>query len=185
MREFSSAVQTILNSDNIKFAYLIKLDFSTTYYLTSYNTNLTYDGNTYIANTGLYEFDTPKFSSVLDREAYKVVIADLLDEMANEFKYNVVGKSVSVKVALLDSNNQPLLGTADVLSVYNGFVDSPAITNDFQQKPVIDCTSPMADLDTINASYTSKDGMDQRISTDTSFDTIFKNKEITLKWGKV
>jgi len=186
MRNFSSAVQTVLNSDNIKFAFLIKLEFINTYYFTSYNSNIVFDGDTYRADGGLFEFDTPKFSSTLDREAYKVVIADSLDEMATEFKANVVGKPVSVKVALLDSNRELLLGVNDVLSVYNGFVDAPQITNDFEQKlAVIDCTSPMSDLDTINAFYTSRDGMDQQSLTDTSFDEIFRNKEITSKWGKV
>jgi hypothetical protein len=32
---------------------------------------------------------------------------------------------------------------------------------------------------------TSRDGMDQRSSTDTSFDEIYKNSEINLKWGKI
>jgi len=186
MRTFSSAVQTVLDSDSINFIYLIELQFNSTYRFTSYNTNITYGGNTFIADGGLYEFDTPKFSSVVDREAYRVVIADQLDEMAAEFELNVVGKPVEVKVALLDANGYPMLGTTDVLSIYKGYVDAPKITNDFEQKlAVIECTSPMSDLDTTKALYTSKDGMDQVSLSDTSFDEIFDNKEITLKWGKV
>lgn len=186
MRTFSSAVQTVLNSDTIKFVYLIQLGFTSTYRFTSHSSDISYLGNTYTADGGLYEFDTPKFSSVIDREAYRVVIADLLDEMSYEFKVNVVGKPVAVKVALIDSNGAPMLGTDDVISVYNGFVDSPKITNDFEQKlAVVECTSPMSDLDTVNTMYTSKDGMDQVSSTDTSFDEIFDNKKISLNWGKV
>jgi len=186
MRTFSSAVQTVLDSDNINFIYLITLEFNSTYHFTSYNTDITYSGNTYLSDGGLYEFDTPKFSSVVDREAYKVVITDLLDEMAAEFELNVVGKGVDVKVALLDSNGYPMLGTNDVLSIYKGYVDAPRITNDFEQKlAVIECTSPMSDLDTTRSFFTSKDGMDQVSSSDTSFDEIFENKEISLKWGKV
>jgi len=186
MRTFSSAVQTVLDSDTIRFVYLIELQFNSTYRFTSYNTDIIYDGNTYSADGGLYEFDTPKFSSTIDREAYKVVITDFLNEMAAEFDLNVIGKPVEVKVALLDSAGAPMLGTNNVLSVYSGFVDSPSITNDYEQKmAVLECTSPMADLDTVNTLYTSKDGMDQLSSTDTSFDEIFENKEISIKWGKV
>jgi len=186
MRTFSSNVQTVLDSDDIRIVYLIELEFDSTYRFTSYNSNIFYNGRTYLSDGGLFEFDTPKFTSVIDREAYKVVITDLIDEMAAEFKLNVVGKPVSVKIALLDSDGYPMLGDGDVLSIYNGFVDAPRITNDFEQKlAVIDCTSPMSDLDTVNAFFTSKDGMDQVSQSDTSFDEIFDNKEISLKWGKV
>jgi len=187
MRTFSNAVQTVINSGNIKFFYLIELQFSTTYRLTSYNTDIVYDGNTYLADGGLYEIDTPKFSSVIDREAYKVIVADLADEMAAEFELNVVGKPVSVKLGLVDNTtNEPMLSTSDVLSVYDGFVDTPRLSNDFEEKlAMIECTSPMADLDAVNTFFSSKDGMDQRSSTDTSFDQIFDNKEVSIKWGKV
>jgi len=186
MRQFSTAAQTVINSDFIKFAFLIKLEFNTTYYLTSYHRDLVYAGNTYLASAGLYEFDSPKFSSVVDRESYKVVISEVLDTMIPEFRANVVGKPISVFVSLLDSNGYPLLGTDDVLSVYKGFVDKPAITNDFDQKlAVIEGTSPMSDLDMVRSFMTSKAGMDQVSATDTSFDEIFENKEITVKWGKI
>jgi len=186
MRTFSSAVQTVLNSNIIEFTYLIELKFDSTYRFTSYNTDLTYDGNVYTAEGGLYEFDTPKFSSTIDREAYKIVVTDFLNEMAAEFDLNVIGKAVEVKVALMDSNGNPMLGTDDVLSVYSGFVDSPSISNNYEEKlALLECTSPMSDLDTVNSFYTSRDSMQQRSLTDTSFDEIFENKEISIKWGKV
>jgi hypothetical protein len=73
-----------------------------------------------------------------------------------------------------------------VLSVYKGFVDKPTITNDFEQKlAVIEGTSPMADLDMVRSFITSKNGMDQRSSSDTSFDAIFKDKSVSVKWGKI
>ena len=134
MRTFTAAVQTVLDSDLIEFAFLIKLEFNTTYYLTSNSYDLVYDGNTYLANGGLYEYDSPKFSTVIDRESYKVVISELLNEMLPEFKSNVVGKSIEVFVALQDANGQFLLTTDDVLKVYKGVVDKPSIKNDFETK---------------------------------------------------
>tara|TARA_R110000787_G_scaffold2708_6_gene10483 strand:- start:128 stop:688 length:561 start_codon:yes stop_codon:yes gene_type:complete len=185
MRIFSSAVQTIFDSDTITSAYLIKLDFNSTYYLTSHSYDLVYDGNTYLANGGLYEFDSPKFSTVIDRESYRVVISEVLDVMMTEFNSNVVGKDIEVKIALIDANGEPLLSTSDVISIYKGYVDSPSIVNDFDTKlAVIEGTSPMADLDRVNTFITSKDGMDQKSLTDTSFDTIFPNNETIIRWGK-
>jgi len=185
MRTFSSAVQTVINSDNLRFAFLIKLEFNTTYYLTSNPYDLSFGGNTYIANGGLFEFDAPKFSTAVDRESYKVVISEVLDLMKAEFDSNVVGKQIDVKVVLFDANNSPLLSPADVLSVYRGVVDAPSIVNDMEQKlAILEGTSPMSDLDRVNPFITSKDGMRQRSSTDTSFSEIFENNEISIKWGK-
>ena len=186
MRAFSSAVQTVLDSDLIEYAFLIKLDFTTSYHLTSNAYDVVYDSDTYLANGGLYEFDSPKISTVLDRESYKVVVSELLDEMMPEFKTNVVGKPIEVRVALRDAAGQLMLDAADVLLVYKGVVDKPTINNDFDAKlAVIEGTSPMSDLDLVRTFITSKDGMDQKSATDTSFDEVYDNTEITLKWGKV
>ena len=186
MRQFSAAVQTVLDSDLIEYAFLIKLNFNSNYYLTSNGYDVVYDGNTYLANSGLYEFDSPKFSTVVDRESYKVVISELFDEMMPEFKLNVVGKPIEVFVALRDANGDLLLSTSDVLKVYKGTVDKPSISNDFETKlAVLEGTSPMSDLDLVKPFITSKDGMDQKSATDTSFDEVYDGSEITIKWGKV
>lgn len=185
MRTFSASVQTVLDSDLIEFAFLIKLTFNSTYYLTSNSHDVVYDGDTYLANGGIYEFDSPKFSTVVDRESYKILISELLDEMLPEFKLNVVGKPVQVFVALRDANGQLLLGTSDVLSVYKGVVDKPSITNNYETKlALLEGSSPMADLDMVKTFISSKDGMDQKSATDTSFDEVYSDNEVTLKWGK-
>ena len=186
MRTFSTAVQTVLNSDLIEFAFLIKLEFNTIYHLTSNSYDLVYDGNTYLANGGLYEFDSPKFSTVIDRESYKVVISELVNEMLSEFKANVVGKPIEVFVALRDAGGEFMLSPSDVLSVYKGAVDKPAISNDFETKlAILEGTSPMSDLDMVKTFITSKDGMDQKSAIDTSFDEIYDDSEITIRWGKI
>lgn len=188
MRQFPTSIQTILNSDIIKYAFLIKLEFNNTYYLTSFNRNITYGGNTYIADGGLYEYDSPKFSSIVDRESYKIIIADILDQMVEEFRINVVGKPITVKVALLNSSEEPLLGSGEVLDVYSGTVDSPSIDNSFEEKlAILEGTSPMSDLDMTRSFLTSKDSMSQNRGNeqDTSFDEVYKNSQVTLKWGKI
>jgi hypothetical protein len=186
VRQFSTAVQTVLDSDLIEFVFLIKLEFSSNYYLTSNGYDVVYDGNTYLANSGLYEFDSPKFSTVVDRESYKVVISEVLNEMLPEFRLNVVGKPIEAFVALRDVNGNLLTSTNDVLRIYKGTVDKPSISNDFEQKlAILEGTSPMSDLDLVKSFITSRDGMDQVSATDTSFDEIFENKEISVKWGKI
>jgi hypothetical protein len=187
MREFSTNLASVLfNSDNITYFYLIKLSFSSTYYLTSYATDLDFDGQTYTADSGILDIEAPKFNKVVDRESYNVVLSDIGGTMLTEFRNNVVGKDIEVRLGFLDANGDPMLSTADVKLIYKGFVDSPSINNDFEGITAsIEGTSPMADLDTVNNFISSKDGMDQKSSTDTTFDSIYKDNEIKLKWGKI
>lgn len=245
MREFSSAVQTAINTENFKYFFLIELEFkyyktpttwssstdyitgdivvfnevkyiatsnnsnstpsgsssnwstninyttdgysTTNYYFTSYNRNITWNSNLYTADGGLFEFESPNFSSILDREAYKVVITDISDQFAAHFKSGVIGSPIKVRVGIVDpTTDQPLVNTADIISLYSGFVDGPTIENNWDTKlAVIEGTSPMADLDQINVRMVSKDGMDQLDASDTSFDSLYEDSEINLKWGKV
>jgi hypothetical protein len=187
MRTFSTKVQSIIDSGNIRFFYLIDLTFNSTYRLTSYGTNIVYDSNTYISDGGLFEIDTPKLSSVIDREAYRVVIADLSNALLNDIRSNVVGKDMLVRLGFIDPDtDQPLLQTENILHVYKGFADTPEVVNNWDTKIAsIEGTSPMADLDMVNSYVTSRDSIKQRSSTDTSFDEIYDNSELEIKWGKV
>jgi hypothetical protein len=186
MRTFSSTVESILSSGSINFFFLIKLSFNSNYYITSYSSDIVYDGNTYSANGGLFEVDSPKFSSVVDREAYRVLVLDNLNAMKTEIDNNVIGKPIEVKLGFIDSNGSPILTPADVLSVYKGYVDNPVISNDWDRKVItFEGTSALADLDMVNSFITSRDGMDQKSSTDTSFDQIYESSAIEVKWGKI
>jgi len=187
MRTFSTTVQDILDSGNIKFFYLIDLYFTNTYRFTSYSEDITYNGATYISDGGLFEIDSPKISSTVDREAYRVVLADLSNQVLAEMRANVVGKSMLVRAGFIDPvTNQPLLGANDIIYVYKGYVDKPEIINDWETKlATLEGTSPMADLDMVNSFVTSRDSMHQRNANDTSFDEIYDSSELDLKWGKV
>lgn len=94
MRTFSSTVQNLIDQDKVKFFILIKLSFSTTYYLSSLPYDVTYDGDNYTANSGILEYDSPKFSSVVDRESYRIVVTDFQDLMKAEIENNIVGKGI-------------------------------------------------------------------------------------------
>ena len=186
MRTFSSTVQSILLSGDIKFFILVELRFGTTYYMSSLPYEVTFNGNVYQAEGALVEYASPKYSSVVDREAYKIILSDLQGQIFAELRNGVVGRDIIIRAGFLDSNNQPLLGTTDVVSIYTGYVDSPQVVIDFNTKfIVIEGTSPMSDLDSVKPFYTSPDGMNQRSSTDTSFDRVFEGYDLEYKWGKV
>jgi len=186
-RTFSTAVQTVIdNEDRLKYFFLIKLEFSSTYYLTSFSRDITWDSQTWTSDGGLFEVDSPKSSSIVDREAYRVVLTDLDETFIEEFKAGVVGKNITVYAGFLDSNGDPLVGTEDIVSVYKGYVDSPAVDINWETKTAtLEGTSPMSDLDQVKLIKISRDGMDQFSSTDTSYDSVFEDNEAVLGWGKI
>jgi hypothetical protein len=187
MRTFSSTVQSLINQDTVDFFFLIDLEFSTTYRLSSLPYNVTFNGNTYEANGAILEVDSPRFSSVVDRESYRVVVVeDENNTFKTEIENNVVGKNITARVGFLDSNGDPVLNVDDTLLVYKGYVDSPAISNNFDNKIVtFEGTSPMADLDMVISFIGSKNGIKQKDSNDESFSNVYGESIIKLKWGKV
>lgn len=185
-RTFTTAFQNVIDSDVINYFFLFKIDLSTTYYFTSFHRDISWDSQTWVSDGGLFEVDPPKTSSVLDREAYRIVLTDIDDEFSDEFKQGVVGADINVWVGLLDSNNEPLLNSGDIINIYSGFVDQPSIKIDWETKYAnLEGTSPMADLDQVNLFMVSRDGMKNVSATDTSFNAIYDDSEIHLKWGKV
>lgn len=186
-RSFSSAVQARIDSDDrLKYFFLIELKFNSTYRFTSLSQDVSWDSQTWTSDGGLFEVDAPRFSSVIDREAYRVVLTDLDEALHAEFQAGVIGKEINVWAGFLDDSNQPLLGADDVVSLYGGYVDSPEVVIDWDTKTAsLQGTSPMADLDQVKSIMVSRDGMDQFSSSDTSYDALFEDSEILIKWGKI
>lgn len=196
MREISSNLQAVLDNEIINYFMLVELDFTKTidsvttgnkYYFTTLPFNFVFNSgngnNTYFSDGGLLSFDTPRYSSTVDREAYRLTFLDTNNTFQTEFKNNVIGCPVKIYAGLY--TNISAITSDLVILAYKGRVDSPSISNDFESKvAIIECTSPMADLDLVNSFISSKDGMDQKSDTDTSFDQIFKDNYTNLKWGK-
>ena len=104
-----------------------------------------------------------------------------INESMGETRIAIQESNQLVEVYVEKQDNHRMVG-----NVYKGVVDKPLINNNFDTKlAVLEGTSPMSDLDMVRSFMTSKAGMDQRSASDTSFDEIFDDKQITVKWGKV
>jgi hypothetical protein len=187
MRTFSSAIQTVLLQDKIDYFVLIKVDLgSTQFFLTSLPYNVTFAGDLYLSNDIIDSFAGPRYSSVVDRELYSIVLNDVDNTLLNEFlSSQYTGGLVTVYFSFLDANKQPLLGINDVIVGYEGVIDGVGIANDWETKKAkIECASPMASLDLVKTFIISPDGMDQVSATDTAFDTVLVDTSIESNWGK-
>jgi len=193
MRDFSTNIQSAFAQDSFTYFVLIEVDLpSGTEYYTSYHSDINWDGHVWLADGGIFSYDSPNFSSVVDKEAYKIVITDIDDYFYSQFKLGMVGRSIKVYVGICDpTTKKPLLdtdlnGISDIMNLYSGRVDSPNIDINWDTKnAVLEGTSPMADLDQINVTMVSKDGMDQLSTTDTTYDRMYEGSETQIAWGKI
>jgi hypothetical protein len=193
MIEFSETLQNILMQPALEYFYLVRIydiNDNTIYCITTYFNEITFQDNVYEANAALVSIDPPQLSSTVDREQYKINIADPLFTTGEFADNGLVGKRVAVHIGFINpENNQPLLNDNEVLTSYVGRIDANAYkleTDEIGESILqITCSSPMSDLDLKKNLYLSKDAVKRRNPEDTCCDQIYEgsNKSV-LKWGK-
>ena len=184
MRVFSSTLLAALNSDTLKHFALIDIQLaSTTVYFTDLPYPVTVGGITYTSDSGLVEYQAPRQSSQVDREAFKLTLVDNDNTLRPQLEQGIAGKTLRVRIGVFNGSDQP--NTTDLLTSYQGYIDSVNYQNNFEQALiVIEASSPMADLSLVKTLITSKSGMDQLSLTDTSFDSVIDKNESIVRWGR-
>lgn len=208
MKQFSSAVTTLLATGSIKFFLLVEVGAlkMTSLAADAAITN-GYDSNgmspiaygTFSASSGLRATDPPVQNSVVDREAFKVYMAD------PQFAYRGTipnGAPVVVRYGFLNSLNttvtgangvvvqpgQPLLDLGDTITSYSGFVSTLEwAINPTEDEVVltIEGTGPLADLDSVNSKLATSDTLKMWRTDDTTCDMIYEGSAaIQLNWGR-
>jgi hypothetical protein len=197
MVKLSSVVQQIIESQRIKFFFLVQL--GTDKFFTSLPFDITMDnGITYSSDSGLLGVEPPKASSTVDRAAYSVGFSDVNFLFKNYFEQGATGDNLLVRVGFFNTLGsttdstpvgEPFTKIEHTVLSYRGAVDTQKYTVDLSNNEVIatiEGSSPMADLDLVKPYFTSKEGVKSKNSADTSFDQVFDGSgQIKLKWGKV
>jgi len=197
MIQFSQTVSSILSQPAIEAFYLVEVSISPTviYRSTSYYRDVVVlNGSTpistYINDGRLVQIDSPRLSSTVDRELFKISFADPTFTFGAEVDSGLIGKMVDVKVGFVNQTTKlPELDISNLLTVYRGKIDSTeysintATTGEVLLN--VNCSSPMNDLDMTKPFYTTKDATFGRDASDTSFDQIYEGSGVLqLKWGK-
>jgi uncharacterized protein YdbL (DUF1318 family) len=195
MRQTSAAVQTILESGNINFFYMVKI--GTVIYNVTANRDMTFNGDLYSGSNKLMSVSAPRLSSVVDRETYKLTFADPAFEWRPLFEEGFVGETMSVYLGFYNNTagtlggvapGQPMLSPTDVITAYEGTVDTTAYAIDMNENVIasIEGSSPMGALGAVKTFYTSKENLFEINPADTAFNQIFEGSSaITLMWGKI
>jgi hypothetical protein len=188
MITLSPRIIALLSHPVIEPFYLVQIDGNTR--LTTYPAEIALsDGKVYIPGH-LVSLDPPKLSSSVDREAYKITIADPNMEYGAMFEDGMVGVDVEVRVGFIDQETGlPELDANNTFLIYKGVTDGLSYQINIEEVgesiATITCTSPMANLDMAKPFHTSKDFIRNLNPADSSFDQIYEGAgTVQLKWGK-
>lgn len=188
MIKFSSTVINLLQNPSVEAFYCVTIN---TYKTTSFYSNVTLSNNeTFLSDGKLISVDPPKISATVDREIFKVTLADPDYTLGAQFQTGLVGNNFEIRILLVDpSTNQPYLNITDTILAYKGIVDnigySIQTSNTGETIIGISGASPMNDLDLTRNFYTSREYIKTKYPDDTCFDQIYEGSgPVNLKWGK-
>lgn len=190
MRSVSSTFLTNFNLPIPEIYLLAEINTPSPVRLTSWPSNLVYNGSTYYANSAIVGFGSPRVSSSVDREIYELVIADQTNQYQALWRNGMTGCQLTVYLGTVNSAGFPVTDVSNVIIAYRGVIDNLVVTNDLESKFArFQAGSPMVNLDAVSGVLVCKDGI-RRLAAppivDTSFDEVIVNaKEVTLHWGKI
>ena len=210
MREISKNAQRLIDSGAASFVLLTIRAKS----VTLYHTTLPFDAEVpgvgvFKAENGLASLDSPRLSSAVDKETYKIVYIDPGFDLRALVENKLTGCPVRAQIGFFNNLSEDLVGdttgatfsrgmavldSGDLITSYEGAIDAPSyeISSENGVMLKLSCASPMAALDMTNVFYTSKDSLNQRvfktgtITSDCAFDNVYVGSQaILLNWGKI
>jgi len=193
MMKLSPTLQTVFNTVPINFFHVLKITNDAGTVLKAITTAphaVTIDSQAYTTEGTILSLDAPKTSATVDREQYKIQIADPSFAYGSLFQSVLIGAKVEVRMCFLDPTTRvPILTIADTLLAYSGRIDGVSfIIKTSSQGEVVAqlmCSSPMANLDHKKAIFVSRDYIRGRNPDDASCDFVYGGSgAIALKWGK-
>ncbi len=190
MIQFTSKVSGILANPSLDAFYVVDIG-NGLYRTTSYYVDVVLSDNRIFAADGhLAAVDPPQLTSTVDREIFKIAIADANFSHGELIEDDLVGKPAEVRLVLIDPvTGQPELNIVNTILVYEGQIEGAAYTIETATIGTvglsISCSSPMADLDLRKPVFLSKDYMRGIDPSDSTCDQIYEGSgQIKLKWGK-
>jgi len=197
MIQFSANIQACLARDNIEAFYLVKITnadgtifngiSSTSYFV---DVTLIGDTTTYVADGLILGADAPQISSTVEKNEYKLVLADPGFLLGPTVQTSLVGKHLETRLGFVDTiTGSPYLNKTDTFVIYSGTIDSVAYDVDTKELGEVRIniigSSPLVNLDQKRALYLSRDAVRKRNSNDSSCDQIYMGSgALIMKWGK-
>ncbi|MBQ2262713.1 MAG: hypothetical protein II336_15245 [Loktanella sp.] len=186
MKNNSEALLAKLANDDLGVFFLVFFGFNQPHFFTTLPYDLSWNGNIYVTERNLIDFESPRATTVVDRQTYKLRLSALDPVMMAEVENGIIHMPVEIKLGfVIDGAAQT--GLNDMYHVYSGTVaNTKKQVNDGEQSLNIECSAPLSSLDAKSTLFTTRDALKAFDPTDTAFDQIFEGStEFSLKWGQV
>jgi len=191
---FSPTIQALIASGNAQAFYLLLIqneDLSIYKASTTLFTEVTMsNGITYESDDYIVSVDPPKLDTVVDREQYKLTLADPNFLSGEDAENGLMGKFMECRFGFFNkSTGEIYTDLADTFMVYGGRVDGGAFsidTNEIGDSTfTIAGSSPMAALEMRKGIYLSRDYIRNKNPKDSCCDQIHEGSgSLVLKWGR-
>ena len=188
MKRLSEFVRTQMMDDYFSTFVLFEIGPSSSgEYLrgTSLNDDYTFGGNVFNKCLPLRSIDAPRISETVDKENFKISIADPDFAYRVAFEDGLYKAKLSVWVGFVGDNGE--MPEEGISLIYRGAIGSYSysITQDNEVLCILEGESPMGSMQLSRSIITSKEYLRQVAPNDSSFDQIYVgSKSTTLKWGK-
>lgn len=187
MKPNANAILNILNSDQqIGYFFLIQFDWNTQHFYCTHAHDVTWNGNQYTAVNPVLGIEPPQYSTVVDREVYRMELDALDPLIQSEVDSGIVYKPVSVRIAFtLDGVFQS--GADQTVYSYKGRVGGVSQSVNAEKSVyAVECTAPLSDLDANSPRFTTTNAQQLLYPTDTCFKGIHEGSAaVDLEWGKI
>lgn len=189
MIKFPVSVTDVLSGEHYEMFYLVRVgEYRTTNYFHTLVIDEGLPGEQTFTHDGrVISVDPPQMSTSVDREIYRIMLADPSYMLTSVFG-NIVGKPVEVYMGVVDGG-APTVSSSELVMLYKGWADNFAYEIDTEEvgevRAIVSCSSPMADLDAINQLFTSKYEIRNIDPQDTSFEQVYEGSgNAEFMWGK-
>lgn len=185
MIQFSARLQELLQQPVIETFNCVKLG---NYKFTTYHSDLTLADGVYIKTDIISSIDNPKLTSTVNRDLYKIKLCDSSFTLLGFYEGGAVGKDFVVYTGFIDYSTK-VPDTNNLILVYKGVIESfdykVSTSEQGEVLSEVQGSNPMADLDSSNPFYTSKDFIRQISAYDVAFDQVYQGAgSVSIKWGK-
>jgi hypothetical protein len=201
MISFSANVLNALSQETIEAFYMVRIlnyDSSIMHSTTNHFADIQLKNNgvdlvnySYPSDATLITVDPPQMNTNVDREQYKITLADPTLSKLAAVRNNLVGKTLEGRLGFINLvTGLPYLEIADCPIVYKGRIDGISYlikTSEIGENLLqITGSSPMRNLDLKKSLFLSRDSIREKNVNDSSCDQIYEGSgAITLKWGKI
>lgn len=194
MIQFSNNVINLINSNTASAFFILKITnidgsvFKAT--TTHYHDVTMSDSIIYLSDDYIIAVDPPRLDSNVDRDQYKLTLADPSFLNIAAFDNILLGKTLELRLCFMDTfTNTILTNLNDTFVVYRGKVDGMTVTISTEEvgsaELVVTCASPMFSLEMSRGIYLSNDYIKSLDATDDCCSQLYQGSgSIVLRWGR-